>query len=411
MFTNEEKRVSVYKKAAHPTIPQNVKSDTPLERLDLNWREADLPEKIRTKHVHRLHPYLGKFIPQLVEVFLRKYFVAGQIILDPFVGSGTALVQANEMGIHGIGHDVSAFNIMLCRAKTAHYDLQKVKNEVHDLIGKARARTQAEDSQLSFWGERREPLSSARLSVPDNEYLQAWFAPRALHELLAYRDLIDSEGYEYRDLLKIILCRSARSARLTTHFDLDFPKRPQVAPYWCYKHARECQPTTEAFKFLERYSVDSLKRIQEFSRIRTNAKTMIHHGDSRKTVVPPIDGVVTSPPYVGLIDYHEQHAYAYHLLKLDDKREQEIGPAAGGSSKAAQQKYQLDIAAVLGSAAQAMRRGGRMIVVAADKNELYGKIAELAGVEVEAVVQRHVNRRTGRRSSEFYESVFIWKKC
>ena len=28
----------------------------------------------RTKHVHRLHPYLGKFIPQLVEVFLRKYF-------------------------------------------------------------------------------------------------------------------------------------------------------------------------------------------------------------------------------------------------------------------------------------------------------------------------------------------------
>lgn len=25
----------------------------------------------RTKHVHRLHPYLGKFIPQLVEVFLR----------------------------------------------------------------------------------------------------------------------------------------------------------------------------------------------------------------------------------------------------------------------------------------------------------------------------------------------------
>jgi len=43
----------------------------------------------RTKHVHRLHPYLGKFIPQLVEVFLRKYFKRGDIILDPFSGSGT----------------------------------------------------------------------------------------------------------------------------------------------------------------------------------------------------------------------------------------------------------------------------------------------------------------------------------
>ncbi len=38
----------------------------------------------RTKHVHRLHPYLGKFIPQLVEVFLRKYFKKGDTVLVPF---------------------------------------------------------------------------------------------------------------------------------------------------------------------------------------------------------------------------------------------------------------------------------------------------------------------------------------
>ena len=35
---------------------------------ELSWSESDLPERIRTKHVHRLHPYLGKFIPQLVEI-------------------------------------------------------------------------------------------------------------------------------------------------------------------------------------------------------------------------------------------------------------------------------------------------------------------------------------------------------
>ena len=34
--------------------------------LDLSWSERDLPERERTKHVHRLHPYLGKFVPQLV---------------------------------------------------------------------------------------------------------------------------------------------------------------------------------------------------------------------------------------------------------------------------------------------------------------------------------------------------------
>jgi len=67
----------------------------------------DLPEYERTKHVHRLHPYLGKFIPQLVECFLKKHFDENDIVLDPFMGSGTTLVQGNEMGIHTVGIDVS----------------------------------------------------------------------------------------------------------------------------------------------------------------------------------------------------------------------------------------------------------------------------------------------------------------
>ena len=53
------------------TAFRSVTPETNLSSLNLNWREVDLPEKERTKHVHRLHPYLGKFIPQLVEIFLR----------------------------------------------------------------------------------------------------------------------------------------------------------------------------------------------------------------------------------------------------------------------------------------------------------------------------------------------------
>ena len=44
------------------------------------------------------------------------------------------------------------------------------------------------------------------------------------------------------------------------------------------------------------------------------------------------DGVITSPPYPGLIDYHEQHRYASELLDLHDRRDEEIGPAAAGRS-------------------------------------------------------------------------------
>jgi len=72
---------------------------------DLNWHLSfvEYSEAERTKHVHRLHPYKGKFIPQLVEYFLDShideskkeiYFRRGDIVLDPFCGSGTTLVQA-----------------------------------------------------------------------------------------------------------------------------------------------------------------------------------------------------------------------------------------------------------------------------------------------------------------------------
>jgi hypothetical protein len=47
---------------------------------------TEVPERERTKHVHRLHPYLGKFIPQLVEYFLTRYFRPGEVVVDPFCG-------------------------------------------------------------------------------------------------------------------------------------------------------------------------------------------------------------------------------------------------------------------------------------------------------------------------------------
>jgi hypothetical protein len=53
MLTNEERRVGIYTEAHQPIDPAQVTPDTPLEALNLNWRERDLPERVRTKHVHR----------------------------------------------------------------------------------------------------------------------------------------------------------------------------------------------------------------------------------------------------------------------------------------------------------------------------------------------------------------------
>ncbi len=405
-LTNEERRVKVYTGTGEPTVPSSVIPETPLSELNLNWRERDLPERMRTRHVHRFHPYLGKFIPQLVEIFLRKYFSPGQTVLDPFAGSGTTLVQANELGVNAIGYDISAFNVLLIRAKTKHYDLKNVTREILDVLEKVQLAAESTLYQPTLWSSNGN--SEAKKANSNSEYLNQWFAPQALRELLTYRDFIES--YEDQEILKVILSRSARSARLTTHFDLDFPKAPQTEPYWCYKHSRNCVPTTSAYQFLRRYSLDTIRRLEEFAAQRTNAAVTVIHGDSRKLKIPKVDGVITSPPYVGLIDYHEQHRYAYELLGLEDRRDFEIGAAKQGASQKAKREYQESIAQVFTRAFEAMPSGGPLIVVAGDRHDLYSEIAKLCGVEVEAILQRHVNRRTGRRSSEFYESIFIWRK-
>ena len=78
-----------------------VTTKTSLKNLNLSWTERDLPERLRTKHVHRLHPYLGKFVPQLVEIFLRKY--RPKVICDPFCGSGTTSVVAKKLNRNFFG--------------------------------------------------------------------------------------------------------------------------------------------------------------------------------------------------------------------------------------------------------------------------------------------------------------------
>jgi hypothetical protein len=353
--------------------------------LALSWSESDLPERERTKHVHRLHPYLGKFIPQLVEELLSRYFRPGQHVLDPFAGSGTTLVQALESGLDATGVDVAAFNCLLMDVKTRAYNpfvLEQELRAVNQRIG-------------------------AGTSTRPSAYVRRWYATAAARELLGFRDLMDE--YEHADVLRVVLARAARSARRTTHFDLDFPRRPQLEPYWCHKHRRECRPVETASQFLRRYTLDTLARLKDFARVRACGRaTTVVHGDVREERLPRrYDGVLTSPPYPGLIDYHEQHRYAYELLGLDDRRELEVGAAAAGTSRAALAAYSEGIVEALVNCRRALRRGAPVLIVVHDRRELYPEILERSGLVLEERLRRHVNRRTGRRAGEFFEDVLV----
>ena len=116
------------------------------------------------------------------------------------------------------------------------------------------------------------------------------------------------------------------------------------------------------------------------------------------------DGVITSPPYPGLIDYHEQHRYAYELLGLEEYRELELGK---GTSRKALESYSEGVAAVLANVRRSLKPGAPVVIVINDRRELYPEILERAGLRLEERYRRHVNRRTGRRAGEFYEDVLV----
>jgi len=346
--------------------------------MKVSWTEKELPQRLRTKHVHGLHPFLGKFIPQLAELLLQHYFEPGQRVLDPFVGSGTTLVEANVLGIHSVGVDVSEFNCLLAKVKTAKYDLEKLRREIFSILERVKE------------APPQPPLA--------NDYLERWYAPKARQELLAYRHLIPE--YEYQDVLKVILSRAARSARLAPHHELDWPRKPVQGLYYCHKHRRICHPADEALKFLKRYSRDVYRRIAAFQNLRQEVETEVIWGDSRTIKLEgQFDGILTSPPYAGLIDYHKQHKYAYELLGLKDFSHLEIGRTRSS--------YVGEMVEVFQNILPHIKLGGVIIIVVNDRFGFYEEILSKVGLAVEKRISRKVDRRTGRRCTGFSEEIII----
>ena len=411
---------------------------------DLNWALSfdQYTEAQTTKHVHRLHPYKGKFIPQLVEYFLdshtdqfktEAFFEKGDIVLDPFCGSGTTLVQSNELGINAVGVDVSAFNALISNVKIKEVNLVELQTHIKDISHWLKAFT-AEQSNVEFEAKLTEYLNkynnkyfpspefkirARRTDFDDKTYaaeheavvletyrkyiklydiklkqdkqerfLDKWFVASVREEIDSVSEAIKRvESQEIRDVLTVILSRTIRSCRATTHADLATLVEPVTTTYYCAKHGKICKPLFTIVSWWERYAADTVKRLAEFDTLRTETAQICLNGDSTEIDIfaelekhhkplaelaetQKIRGIFSSPPYVGLIDYHEQHAYAYDLFGYERRDAQEIGALAKKQSKQAQADYAKGIAAVLRNARKFLAEDFDIFLVANDKYNL-----------------------------------------
>lgn len=450
---------------------------------DLNWALSfeQYKEAETTKHVHRLHPYKGKFIPQLVEYFLDNhtdkfkkevYFKPGDIVYDPFSGSGTTMVQACELGIHSVGNDISAFNALIGNCKVAKYNLVNVQAEINR-ISKALKLFLADHKTLDFeerllkelyvfnnkyfpvpeykykvkrkeidekaYGAEKEKEFLPTFNKLVNEYniklrqdkedsfLDKWYTQHIRDEIqFVFDEIKKIENLDTKKIISIILSRAIRSCRATTHSDLATLLEPITTTYYCGKHGKICKPLFSILKWWETYSKDTIKRLAQYDKLRKETFHTCLTGDSRniniieqlKKVNPDfaklvekqkIKGIFSSPPYVGLIDYHEQHAYAYDLFGFKRKDELEIGPLFKGQGKEAKQSYIQGISDVLNNAKKYLVEDYDVFLVANDKYNMYPTIAENAGMKIVNQYKRPVLNRTEKDKGAYAEIIFHLK--
>ena len=125
-----------------------------------------------------------------------------------------------------------------------------------------------------------------------------------------------------------------------------------------------------------------------------------------------IKGIFSSPPYVGLINYHEQHAYAYDLFGFERKDESEIGPLFRGQGLEARKSYIEGIASVLKNCKKYLADDFSVFLVSNDKWGMYPEIAKKAGLKIIEEFKRPVLNRTEKDKGAYSEIIFhlrAWK--
>ena len=124
--------------------------------------EWNFHDEVTNEHLHSLHPYPAKFIPQIPRRAIQLWSKQGDLIYDPFNGCGTTTLEASLTGRKAIGTDNNAVAILIAKAKTAIYSGDDLKT----LITFSRKIAQG----LDFVRPRPD-------LIPKNKNFHYWFDP------------------------------------------------------------------------------------------------------------------------------------------------------------------------------------------------------------------------------------------
>jgi DNA modification methylase len=242
-----------------------------------------------TPFTHGFHKYPAKFIPQIPRWALQKYVQPNskQIILDPFCGSGTTLIESGLNGNQSYGIDIDPLSVLISKVKTTKINiliLNEIVKKLLENIDKKQSNT----------------------FTPECKTLEHWFTTDAIEKLSKIRYLIDKIFVEFgnetevKDIYDLLMICFSSILRRVSNADNESQKT-------YVSHTKIKHPEEVNLLFIKQLNY-FIERITDFSSNK-NLKTPIVFNNSSATSISEllngqkIDLAITSPPYIKAIDY------------------------------------------------------------------------------------------------------------
>lgn len=301
--------------------------------------------------MHGFHSYPARLHPQTAASIVQTLSPAGGVVLDPFCGSGTSLVEARRLGRRGVGSDLNPLALELAWLKT----LAPQPDFVAQLKGHAEAIAEfGDERRLTKAGPLKSYSQATRRTFPIHVLLELdslWHGVQAVREkplrrclTLVLSSLLTKVSHQKSDT-------SAGRAplRLASGFTLEL----------FANKARELG-----------------EQLTEYASLLPGSapKTKLYERDARQLSVLPsksVDLVITSPPYPGVFDYLEHHRVRLGFLGMSDKsiRTREIGARRNYKDlgfREADAQWREEFRPCLVEFARLLRPGGFAALVIAD---------------------------------------------
>ena len=133
---------------------------------------------------HCMHRYPAMMIPQIPRKIIKKYGKKGEILFDPYLGTGTSLVEGYMHGMQLAGTDLNPLAREITKSKIANYDVVELERAV--ITFKERISDRLND--LPNFSETSIPRSQDQGRM--KKKLRSWFPLKTLREVLSTLDEI-----------------------------------------------------------------------------------------------------------------------------------------------------------------------------------------------------------------------------